>query len=282
VSRYQFIAAERHQWPVTRMCHVLEVSVSGFYAWMKRTPSRRTTEDTRLSVKIVAVYEASRQTYGYPRVHAALHNDGERVSRRRVARLMRQLKLEGIRTRRYRPGRKAKRAAPEPNRLDQQFTAERLNEKWLVDFTYIPTHEGWLYLACVLDVCSRRIVGWAMDERATSELVCRALTLAIGQRGTLPELHHSDQGSQYTSRDYLARLNGVVLSMSGTGSCYDNAMKEAFFNTLKTECVIERFPTRAIARQTIFDYIECFYNPKRLHSALDYMSPAEFERQRAA
>lgn len=282
MSRYQFIAAQRQQWPVRRMCKVLEVSQSGFYAWLKRTPSRRTTEDTRLGIQIQTVHAQSRQTYGSPRVHAALKQAGERVGRRRVARLMRDMALQGMKTRRFKPGRKAKRPTPEPNRLGQTFSAERLNEKWLVDITYIATREGWLYLAGVTDVCSRRIIGWSMSERMNSQLVIAALKMAVGRRGTLPEMHHSDQGTQYTSADYLACLPGVTLSMSAVGACYDNALQESVWSTLKTEAIQGVFPSRAIARQVVFEYIECWYNAHRLHSSLNYMSPVEFERQLTA
>jgi putative transposase len=272
------MARERHTWPVERMCRVLGVSVSGFYDWLKRTPSQRAQANTELTQRIRVVHEQSRQTYGYLRIHAQLHAEGVRVGKHRVARLMRQAGLRPGSVKRRRVTTQAdERQAVAPNVLAQNFHAQRPNQKWLVDITYIATREGWLYLAGVLDVFSRRVVGWSMSERLDRSLPMNALKMAIQQRG-LPELHHSDRGSQYTSAAYLQLLKQVTVSMSHTGHCYDNAMAESFWGTLKTECADRVFDTRAAARLAIFDYIECWYNRQRLHSALGYRSPVAFEQ----
>jgi transposase InsO family protein len=280
VSRYRFIAAQRTRYPVRRLCAVLAVSVSGFYDWLKRTPSRRAQANDELAARIQRVHEASRQTYGYLRVHAELRAQGEQVGKHRVARLMAQLGLVTKGRRRF----KATTQRDEthrrvPNVLAGDFTAQQPNEKWLSDITYIPTAEGWLYLAGIQDVFSRRIVGWSMSDRPTKALVCQAWKLALGQRG-VPRLHHSDQGSQYTSDDYLRLLeqDDIILSMSDVGRCYDNAMQESFWGTLKTECADRPFPSRAAARKAIFEYIEVWYNRQRRHSALGYLSPCAFEQ----
>jgi len=280
VSRYRFIAEQRTAYPVRRLCAALRVSMSGFYAWLKRTPSRRAQANAALSERIRQVHERSRQTYGYLRVHAELRAQGERVGKHRVARLMAQMGLQTKGRRRFKTTtQRDARHRRAPNVLAGDFSATQLNEKWLSDITYIPTAEGWLYLAGIQDAFSRRIVGWSMRERPTKALVCDAWKLAVGQRG-VPRLHHSDQGSQYTSDAYLRLLeqDQVVVSMSDVGRCYDNAMQESFWGTLKTECADRPFPSRAAARQAIFEYIELWYNRQRRHSALGYLSPAEFEQ----
>ena len=280
MSRYQFIAEQRTAYPVRRLCAALQVSVSGFYDWLKRAPSRRAQANDRLAARIRDVHQTSRQTYGYLRVHAELRAQGERVGKHRVARLMAQMGLQTKGRRRFKTTtQRDERQRRAPNVLAGDFSATQLNEKWLSDITYIPTAEGWLYLAGIQDAFSRRIVGWSMRERPTKALVCDAWKLAVGQRG-VPRLHHSDQGSQYTSDDYLRLLekDEVVLSMSDVGRCYDNAMQESFWGTLKTECADRPFPSRAAARQAIFEYIELWYNRQRRHSALGYLSPAEFEQ----
>jgi transposase InsO family protein len=278
MSRYQFIASERSHYPVVRMCQVLEVSVSGFYDWLQRETSQRAQANAALTGRIRTVFEQSQQTYGYLRVHAQLRAEGERVGKHRVARLMR---LAGLRPRSV----KRRRVLTQPaasreaaaNVLNQDFSATGPNQKWLVDLTAILTREGWLYLAGVLDVFSRRIVGWSMSDRHDASLPASALKMAIRQRGR-PKLHHSDRGSEYTSAAYLVLLEGVTISMSHTGNCYDNAMKESFWGTLKTECADHVFPDRATARPAVFDYIERWYNRQRLHSALGYRSPVAFEQ----
>lgn len=280
MSGYQFIAAHRQTYPVQRLCVVLGVAASGFYDWLRRKPSQRQQANEALTQRIRDIHERSRQTYGYPRIHAELRAAGEQVGKHRVARLMSRMGLKTRCRRRFRVTTQAKpQRTPAPNLLAQDFSASRPNQKWLVDITYIATREGWLYLAGVLDTYSRRIVGWSMSERLTEPLVCDALGMALAQRGA-PDLHHSDQGSQYTARAYLALLQKahIQVSMSGVGRCYDNAMKESFWATLKRECADHTFPTRALARQTIFEYIEVWYNRQRRHSALGYLSPCAFEQ----
>lgn len=280
MSRYRFITEQRASYPVRQLCTVLQVSTSGFYDWLKRKPSCRAQANAALAERIRAVHARSCQTYGYLRVHAELRAGGERVGKHRVARLMAQmgLKTKGRRRFRVTTQRDAlhRRA---PNLLAGDFKATQANDKWLSDITYIPTQEGWLYLAGIQDAFSRRIVGWSMSERLTKILVCDAWHMAVGQRGT-PRLHHSDQGSQYTSEDYLSLLEtaDVQISMSAVGRCYDNAMQESFWGTLKTECADRPFPSRAAARIALFEYIEIWYNRQRRHSALGYLSPCQFEQ----
>jgi putative transposase len=267
-------------YPVRQLCAVLQVSASGFYAWLKRQPSRRAEANARLSRQIRAIHQHSRQTYGYLRVHAELQAQGMRVGKHRVARLMRQMGLPTKGRRAFRlTTQRAETHRRAPNLLAGDFRATHPNDKWLADITYIPTQEGWLYLAGIQDAFSRRIVGWSMSERLTKALVCDAWQMAVGQRGT-PRLHHSDQGSQYTSDDYLKLLEtaDVQLSMSDVGRCYDNAMQESFWGTLKTECATRPFASRAAARSALFEYIELWYNRQRRHSALGYLSPAQFEQ----
>ena len=280
MSRYQFIAEQSSSYPIRLMCRVLKVSVSGFYDWLKRQPSRRAVANGALSERIRVIHEQSRQTYGYLRVHAELKACGERVGKHRVARLMRQMGLRTKGQRRFQvttQRNESHRRAP--NLLAGDFTATQFNDKWLSDITYILTQEGWLYLVDIQDVFSRRIVGWSMSERMTTELVCDAWRMAVGRHGT-PRLHHSDQGSQYTREAYLSLLETaeVQISMSDVGRCYDNAMQESFLGTLKTECADRPFPTRAAARLAIFEYIEIWYNRQRRHSALGYLSPHQFEQ----
>lgn len=280
MNRYRFIAEARASYPVQRLCTVLQVSASGFYDWLKRTPGRRAQVNEALAARIRAVHETSRQTYGYLRVHAELRARGERVGKHRVARLMTQMGLVTKGRRRFKTTtQRDERHRRVPNVLAGDFRAQQPNDKWVSDITYIPTAEGWLYLAGIQDVFSRRIVGWSMSERPTKALVCDAWKLAVGQRG-VPRLHHSDQGSQYTSDEYLHLLekDQVILSMSAVGRCYDNAMQESFWGTLKTECADRPFPSRAAARKAIFEYIEVWYNRQRRHSALGYLSPCAFEQ----
>ena len=265
------------------MCRVLGVSASGFYAWQRRPPSARAEANASLVERIRRIHQESRRTYGSPRVHAALRAQGVVCNHKRVERLMRLHHLRGCDRRRRRPRTTNSRHAypVAANLLQRDFTATAPNRKWLGDISYIDTLEGTLYLASLEDVFSRKIVGWAMDERMESELVEQAMRMALTRRQ--PDaglLHHSDQGSQYASDDYRALLaaHDITVSMSDVGDCYDNAMKESFFATLKTECATDPFATRAEARTTIFEYIEVFYNRQRLHSALGYHSPEQFER----
>ena len=282
--RFVFIATEKAWAPVTTLCRVLEVSRSGFYAWEDRDPSKRSMDDEKLCVEIVAIHKASRGTYGSPRVHAELQALGIAVSRKRVARLMRTLGLESPRKKRFKATTDSKHDMPvADNVLDRQFEVEAPDLAWVTDITYVWTDEGWLYLAAILDLFSRRVVGFAMSDRIDRALVLQALKLAAGRRVPNAGLtHHSDRGSQYASSDYRKALGDldIVCSMSRKGNCWDNAVAESFFATLKTELVYRRrFATRAEAREAIFDFIETFYNSHRRHSTLGYLSPMEFENK---
>lgn len=265
------------------MCRRLGVSASGYYTWRRRQPSARQKANEEMVERIRVIHAESDATYGSPRVHAELAAQGIRCNQKRVERLMRLHHIRAKRRKRRRPRttRSNHSLSVAPNVLGREFEAEAPDQKWVTDITYIPTGEGWLYLAVVMDLYSRRIVGWSMASRLTSKLVKDALKLAIAQRQPGPGLvHHSDRGSQYASSDYrvLLTARGMVASMSRKGDCYDNAPMESFFGTLKSERVHHRrYETRAEARQDIFHYIEVYYNRKRLHSALGYKSPAEFE-----
>jgi putative transposase len=273
----------RNEYPVSILCETLGVSLSGYYAWKKRPMSQHQREDQQLAERIHTVYHTCRQVYGSPRIHAELRDQGISISRKRVARLMREQGLSASRrhhrtiTTQSEPG-----ARFASNVLDQDFTASRPNEKWTGDITAIWTYEGWLYLAVVLDLYSRRVIGWAMAATQDEALIEKAFQMALlARHPATGVLFHSVRGSQYTSDAYQALLAhaGVTVSMSRTGNCYDNAVTESFFGTLKGECV-ERFSfqTRGQARQTIFEYVECFYNRVRRHSTLGYISPAAFEQ----
>lgn len=281
--RFQFIDGHRDEFPVRRMCKVLEVSRSGYYAWRGRPPSAREMANRGLYKKIEAVYNESHKTYGSPRIYWALKDQGVACSENRVARLMRLRNLRARQTKKFKTTTKRNKAARvAPNLLERDFTADRPNQKWVTDITYIRTDEGWLYLAAVLDLYSRRIVGWAMSDRMTSDLTIDALKMAVQRRQVNPGLiHHSDQGSQYTDGDYQQLLEdwGIEISMNGAGTWYDNAAMESFFGTLKGEWVYHHvYHTRNQARADIFYYIEAFYNRRRLHSTLDYLSPTAYEQ----
>jgi putative transposase len=281
--RFQFIEDHRDELPVTRMCKVLNVSPSGFYAWRGRPVSAREMANRELVKKIEAVYYDSYETYGSPRVYHELKSQDVACSKNRVARLMRLRGLRAKQVRRYKATTKRnKKHRVAPILLKRDFRADRPDHKWLTDITYIPTQEGWLYLAVILDLYNRGIVGWAMSERMTSALTIRALKMAIRERrpgGGL--IHHSDQGSQYTDGTYQALLrdHGIQASMNGVGTWYDNAPMESFFGTLKSELVHHRlYHTRDEARLDLFFYIEAFYNRRRRHSSLDYLSPEAYEQ----
>jgi putative transposase len=267
------------------MCQTLGVAVSGYYAWRSRRPSRRATSDRALQRRITTIHAASRGVYGSPKIHQQLRQEGWRCSRKRVIRLMRQADLRAKRQRCYKRTTRRNPAQPvAPNQLKQQFVATCPNQIWLADLTFIPTDEGWLYLATVMDLYSRRIVGWAMAARMTDDLSQLALRMALATRPVSPQqlLHHSDQGSQYTSAAYQRLLadHQIQVSMSGVGNCYDNAPMESFFSLLKTELVYhERYATRQAARTSIFDYIEIFYNRQRIHGALGYLTPLAYEQR---
>lgn len=268
------------------MCRALGLSRSGFYAWRKRPESRRAADNRRLLVEIKAIHQKSRQTYGSPRIRAELQDKGIQCSINRTARLMQQAGIQAVARRRYRYTTDSKHDYPvAPNILERNFTVSGQDRVWLTDITYVPTEEGWLYLGVVMDLHSRRIIGWAMSNRIDRELTLNALQMALGRRQPAAGLvHHSDRGSQYACYEYQKLLSnwGLTCSMSRKGEPYDNAAMESFFRTLKVELVYRyRFRYREEAKTTLVDYIELFYNRQRRHSALGYLSPAEFEKQRA-
>jgi putative transposase len=281
--KFGFVAKHRGIWPVAWICGALGVSRGGFYAWLRRSPSKRTQSDEGLSARVRTSFLASGRTYGARRVHKDMIDEGFPCGLHRIERLMRLQAFRARPRRRRLPPDLGERqaGAVAPNLLERTFEAAHPNRKWIADFTYVWTAEGWLFLAALLDLFSRRVVGWSMSARMTAELVCNALTMAIGRRGTPGQLmHHSDRGSQYTSDDYqrLLKHNGITCSMSRPGNVWDNAAMESFFSSLKIERInLRRYTTRDEARADIFDYIECFYNPKRRHSAIAYLSPVEFE-----
>ena len=280
--RFRFVEAEKAHYPIRLMCRCLAVSRSGYYAWRKRSPSARATRDRHLKVEIAASHRASRRTYGSPRVLRDLRAEGHRISRKRVARLMRELGLEGRRKRRFVTTTDSKHRFPvAANVLMRDFDVAEPNTAWATDITYIATLEGWLYLAVILDLFSRRVVGYAMSEQIDRALVLEALREALGRRPETRDLiHHSDRGSQYASHDYRDALDraGITCSMSRRGNCWDNAVVESFFGTLKTELLYALpLQTRDATRSSVADYIDAFYNIRRRHSSLGYQSPVEFE-----
>jgi putative transposase len=280
--KYQFIEKHQGQYSVSRLCLMLGIKRSSFYAWKKRKPSLREKDNQALIEHIRRVHKKYRKIYGSPRVYVQLKKEEILCSKKRVARLMRQDGLKGQRKYRKVITTNSKHSFPvAPNVLNREFQAEKPNQKWVGDITYIPTDEGWLYLAGILDLFSRKIVGWATSDLIDATLVEKALRMALYQRGPGQGLlHHSDRGSQYAShqiRNILA-ANQIQVSMSGKGNCYDNAVMESFWGTLKNEWVnYQKYQTRSQARTDIFSYIEGFYNTVRLHSTLGYLSPAEFE-----
>jgi putative transposase len=288
VSRFRFIAAERANYSVVRLCRTLSVSTSGFYAWAQRQPSRRTRADDALTDQIRDVHADSNCTYGAPRIQAELRATGTHVGKKRVARLMRAAGLAGRRPRRFRrttiPA--AKTGAQSPDLVRRDFNPSAPDCLWLSDITYIRTWEGWLYLAVILDAFSRRVVGWALADHMRTELVTDALQMALTSRRPRSGLiHHSDRGSQYFSTEYMRRLavHGIRSSAGQPGTCWDNAVPESFFATLKKELLYRAiWPTRQRARSAIFLYLESFYNHRRRHSTLGFRSPADFEANHLA
>ena len=286
--KFSFIKEHRQRWPVAAICRVLKVSRSGFFAWLKRPASKRDRRRRELIEKIRVAHQENRELYGSPRVHRALLIDGEVVSRNTVAKLMRQEKIRARNKRKFVP-RTTDSRHQNPvavNLLDRQFQSSGPDHKWVADITYVPTDQGWLYLAGVLDCFSRKIVGWSMADHLETSLASDALRMALVHRGWIHHghgnglLHHSDRGVQYASADYqhLLNSNGLTASMSGKGDCWDNAMMESFWATLKTELIHQsHYATREQAKAAIFEYIEVFYNRKRLHSSLGYVSPESFE-----
>lgn len=282
--RFELIAAEKASFPVRMMCEALEVSRSGYYAWLSRGPSKRSQKEAELKVSIQKVHERARGTYGSPRVTQELRSQGHKVGRHRVARLMREEALQGL------PRRRAFRIATTrtdpslavaPNTLDRAFSVPGVDQVWVSDLTYLDTQEGWLYLAAILDLGCRQIVGWSLGDDLATALPLRALHMALGRRSPA-KLHHSDRGCQYASAAYRTELarHGIECSMSRRGNCWDNAPMESFFSTLKRELAHRSaWQTRAHARQDVYDYIEVFYNRQRRHSALSYLAPAAYEEQ---
>lgn len=279
------MSAHQAFYPIAMMCRLLGVSKSGFHAWNRRSPSARERGDEILLSQIRDAHEASRGTYGAPRLHAELADRGIRVGRKRLARLMRREQIVGVSRRpAFRTTIRREDAAPAPDLVQRRFRAEAANQLWVADITYIPTWTGFLFLAVVLDVWSRRIVGWAMANHLKTSLVLAALDMAIAQRRPTNVIHHSDQGTQYTSIAFGLRCRtvGVRPSMGSVGDCYDNALCESFFASLECE-LLDRVILRsqAEARLEVFQYIEGWYNPRRRHSALGNLSPVEFERRAA-
>lgn len=283
--RYQRIEHLAGSYPVSVLCKTMGISRSGYYAWLKREPSSRQQEDTQLIELLRQEHQRSRQTYGRPRLCEALRQRGQRHSSKRIARLMKANGLVGRPRRRFHPQTTDSRhnGPIAPNRLADTPTPGCVDEIWVTDLTYVATQEGWLYVSAIMDLYSRRIVGWSFGASLAAELPMRALQMALRHRQpTGGTIHHSDRGSQYASAPYrqLLLANGLQPSMSRAANCYDNATMESFWSTLKQELIYRcRFVSRAQAQAAIFDYIETFYNPKRLHSALGYKSPVDFEHQ---
>jgi len=284
--KYAFIKQHRKEYKVTRMCEVLEVSSSGYYDWVDRPESKRSRENRRLTEKIAEFHQRSGGVYGSPKLYADLVEDGECCSENRVARLMKKADIKSKLARQFVITTDSKNTlTPAPDLLKRDFTVDQQDRAWVSDTTFIPTREGWLYLAVILDLFSRQVIGWAMKTRNNTALVQDALTMAIWRRGEVKDvIVHSDQGSTYASGDYQRQLEEHKLrcSMSRKGECLDNAVAESFFGTLKNELIYhEDYKTRAEARQSIFEYIEVFYNRQRRHAFLNYITPVEYEAKHA-
>lgn len=284
--KFAFIHAEKAFFPIAALCRLLGVTRQGYYAFVKRPPSARTERERLLRERLRALHAESRGTYGSPRLHVSLQREGMRVGKSRVERALRSMGLQGRSRRRWRTTTRANPAHPVVgNALDRDFSASKPNERWVTDISYVWTDEGWCYLAVIIDLFSRAVVGWALDTTLSTKLPLAALDMAIRRRRPSSGLlHHSDRGCQYTSAEYRAALAelGVTVSMSRKGNCWDNAVAESFFATLKSELVYGRtWPARFELRAALFEYIEVFYNRQRLHSAIGYMSPADLERTHA-
>lgn len=285
--RFAFIAAQQDNYPVRILCKVMQVQASGFYAWLKRSPSERLLKNTRLVGEIKRIHEENRCVYGRPRIHDELVGLGFKCSEGRVGRLMRAHGIASVHKRKYKATTNSAHGFPvAENLLQQNFSANAQNRVWVADITYIATDEGWLYLAAVVDLYSRAVVGWSLDRQMTRKLVMDALKMAYWKRKPAPGLiHHSDRGSQYASDDFQKLLTayGMKCSMSAKGCCWDNAVAESFFHTLKVELVHRtNYRTREQAKSEIFEYIEVFYNRKRRHSYLQGVTPLQFEMRLVA
>ncbi len=281
--KYVFIQEHRHLFPIIRMCQVLGVSENGYYNWRKRGKSQRKRDDEYITERIEDAYDANRGVYGSPRIHAELKAQGIHCGRKRIIRLMQEKGIIARRKRRKARTTNSNHSSPvASNLLKRDFAADAPNKKWVADMTFIATYEGWLYLAGILDTYSRKLIGWAMGKQHDAELVKEALHMALIQRQPGDDLvHHSDRGSEYASTSYQAMLHqhNIQISMSKKGDCYDNAMMESFWGTLKEESIGEViFSSRKEAETALFDYIEVFYNRKRRHSSLGYLSPVDFEK----
>lgn len=281
--KYQFIEQNKQEFPLVVMCRVFGISESGYYAWRKRPTCERKREDAQLTQEIRQVFVTHRGKYGSPRIHVELRDRGRSISRKRVARLMREAEISAKRKQRRLVTTKRDTSHPVvPNILNREFTAREPNTKWATDITYIPTRQGWLYLAVILDLYSRAVVGWSMSGCCDEELVENALKMAVLRRHPKAGLlHHSDRGCQYTSRVYRQQLEqmGMVVSMSRKGNCWDNAVMESFFGSLKEECVESLvYSSHEQARRSLFEYLEVYYNRQRRHSTLGYVSPLMYER----
>ena len=280
--KYSFIREHRKAYSLARLCRMLDVSSSGYYDWIDRPESLRSVEHRRLTNKIQHAHLQTHSIYGSPKIHRDLLADGETCSAKQVARLMKKADIQSRVARKFVITTNSKNTSqPAPDRLQRQFTVNQSNYAWVSDTTFIPTREGWLFLAIILDLYSRQIIGWAMSTSNNTELVQNALTMALWRRGHVQGvIVHSDQGSTYASGNYQQQLtnNQLLCSMSRKGECLDNAVAESFFGSLKNEWVtFEDYKTRAQARQSIFEYIEIFYNRQRRHASLDYMTPVEYE-----
>ena len=285
--KYAFIQQQGQHHPLRRLCQVLGVSTSGYYDWLLRPESNRAKSNRRLLTKIQCFHKASRGIYGSPRIHQDLLSCGEQVGIHRVARLMKKADIQSRMARKFVITTNSKNTqAPAPDRVERRFCSHRKNQTWVSDTTFIATRQGWLYLAIVLDLFSRQVIGWAMGDQNNRQLVINALTMAIWRRGEARDvIVHSDQGSTYASFDYRQLLtdNGFIGSMGRKGECLDNAVAETFFGTLKTEWVDDQdYRTKQEAKQSLFEYIEVFYNRQRRHSYLGYLSPVEYEKQCAS
>jgi putative transposase len=292
VTRFAFVDEEKAFYDVTVLCRLLKVSRSGFYAWLSRPKSARALADEVLTEQIRAAFDANRKVYGSPRIFTELTADGVHVGRKRIARLMREAGIVGChrRKRSFSITSQDPKVEPAPDLVDRKFTATAPNQLWVADVTYVPTVQGWLYLACVTDVFSRMVLGWSMASHRKTDLVVDAVTMAVTRRGGhVPGvIHHSDRGGEYTSHalERELRRHGALASTGSVADCYDNAMAESLFATLECELFDQqpagRFESRREAKLAVFDYLEAFYNPRRRHSALGQISPAQFEARHTA